>query len=142
MRKFLYISLILILIASTVAGSSSKNSMALVEEEWILETISDMSGEILVVGKGYIGYENFDGQKKDILATFKEDGTFKILGGSKSFQGEYNKDNNTNDTIVITMNFNTETTLAALGTREYSDGKEVKSLIFTFDNNTYSFINR
>src|SRR5699024_4046681 len=95
------------------------------------------------IGKAYNGYDDFSGQKKDILLTFNEDGTFEIVHSGENLQGEYNrnKEHSTTDAIAITMNFDNRTEIMAVyGIRQYQDDKELGSLIFTFDEKNYSFI--
>lgn len=128
-------------------GCTTKSLPTSVVGEWALETITNTSegknGEIISVGKAYNGYDDFNGQKKDALATFSEDGTFEVVGLEESLHGEYyiDKEFSTKDATSINMDIDNETKIiATYGIRQYQDGEEVDSLIFTRDKNTYSFI--
>ena len=101
------------------------------------------NGEVIVVGNVYNDYDDFNGQKKDVLAIFNEDGTFEITGLEESLHGEYyiDKEFSTKDAISINMNMDNESEIrGTYGIRKYQDDKEVDSLIFTLDEKTYSFM--
>ncbi|MCC5910027.1 MAG: hypothetical protein JJT76_06270 [Clostridiaceae bacterium] len=143
MRKLLCLSIAAILVMLNFVGCTTKSLPTSAVGQWSLEMISDTSGEILIVGKAYNGYNDFNGRKKDIKATFNEDGTFQIAGSEENLQGEYNSNekHRTADAIAINMYFDDGTkSMASLGIRQYRNDKEVNSLIFTVDNKIYSFI--
>lgn len=143
MKKAIFLSIILVIAILSFIGCTTKSLSTSVEGQWNLETISDTSGEILVIGKAYKEYDDFNGKKEEILAILNEDGTFEITGSEENLQGKYNKDKelSTTDAVAITMNFdNGAQIMAAYGIRQYQDGKEIESLIFTLDEKVYSFI--
>lgn len=143
MRKLLYLCIAVILFAVTLIGCTTKSLPTSVVGEWELETISDIDGNILVVGKGY-NDDDDDAirQKKDIMAIFNEDSTFEIIGDEENLQGEYNQDQelSTPEAMAINMALENGTEiLAVYGIRKYQDGSEINSLIFTLDEKIYSF---
>ena len=141
MKKLIFLSII-ITIMLTFIGCTTKSLPTAVEGQWDLETISNKSGEILMVGKGYNGYDDWSGQKEDIAFIFNEDNTFEITGPEENLQGKYNNDEelSTKDAIAITMNFaNGTEVMATYGIRQHQDGKEINSLIVTLDEKIYSF---
>lgn len=143
MRKVICLSITIAIVMIIFIGCTTKSLPTSVVGQWNLDTITNINGEILVVGKGYNDYDDFNGQKKDILATFSEDGTFEIEGSEERLQGDYyrNKEHSTADAIAINMNFNSGTKAEAVfGIRQYEDDKEVSSLLFTFNDKIYSFI--
>lgn len=143
MRKVICLSISIVVVIFIFIGCTTKPLSTSVVGQWVLETTTNINGEILVVGKGYNGYDDFNGQKKDILATFSEDGTFEIEGFKERLQGDYyrNKEHSTSDAIAINMNFNSGTKAeAVLGIRQYQEDKEVRSLMFTYGDKIYSFI--
>lgn len=73
MRKIICWSIAIAVVMLIFIGCTTKSLPISVVGQWNLETITDINGEILVVGKGYNGYDDFDGQKKDILATLSRD---------------------------------------------------------------------
>lgn len=142
MKRLIYLSIIVTVILM-LTGCTTQSLPTDVEGQWDLETISNESGEILSVGKGYNNYDDWGGHKEDIGITFNKDNTFEISGFEEKLLGKYNKDKklSTKDAIAITMNFdNNKKITATYGIRQYQDNKEVNSLIVTADDKIYSFI--
>lgn len=143
MKKLLTLCIVAILLAVSLIGCTTKSLPTSVVGEWELETISDIDGNILVVGNGYNKNED-DAirHKKDIMAIFNEDGTFEITGDGENLQGEYNQDQELSTTEAMAINMGLENgteILAVYGIRKYQDASEINSLIFTLDEKIYSF---
>ena len=147
MKKIICSSLIIVMLIFISVGCTTKSLPTSVDGEWALETVTNTSegknGEIIIVGKAYNGYDDFNGQKRDVLAMFNEDGIFEIVGLEENLHGEYyiDKELSTKDAISINMDIdNNSQIIATYGIRKYKDDEEVESLIFSLNENTYSFI--
>lgn len=141
-KRLVYLSMIITAIL-ILAGCTTQSLPKDVEGQWELESISNKSGEILSVGKAYINYDDWAGQKVDSEITFNKDNTFETKGFEKNLSGKYNiiQDLSTKDAAAINMNMDDETEIiATYGIRQYQDGEEADSLIFTLDKKIYSFI--
>ena len=82
-------------------------------------------------------------KKEDIEITFNKDNTFETKGFEKNLLGKYNinQDLSTKDATAIHMDMDDETEIiATYGIRQYQDGEEADSLIFTRSKKIYSFI--
>lgn len=142
MKRIIYLSMIITVIL-ILAGCTTQSLPKNVEGQWDLEAISNENGEILSVGKAYINYDDWAGQKEDIEITFNKDNTFETKGFEKNLLGKYNinQDLSTKDATAIHMAMDDETEIiATYGIRQYQDGEEADSLIFTRNKKIYSFI--
>ncbi|NBG86872.1 hypothetical protein [Isachenkonia alkalipeptolytica] len=142
MKRLIYLSIIATVILM-LTGCTTQSLPTNVEGQWDLETIFNESGEILSVGKAYNNYDDWGGQKEDIGIIFNKDNTFETKGFEKNLLGKYNKNQelSTKDAIAINMDIDNGTEIiATYGIRQYQDGEEVDSLIFTVDKKIYSFI--
>ena len=141
MKRFIYLGIITTVILM-ITGCTTQSLPTDVEGQWDLETISNESGETLSVGKAYNKNDDWDGQKRDIGIIFNKDNTFKTTGFEENLLGKYNKNQklSTKDAITININIdNGSEIIATYGIRQYQDGEEVESLIFTVDKKIYSF---
>ena len=141
MKRFIYLGIITTVILM-ITGCTTQSLPTDVEGQWDLETISNESGETLSVGKAYNNYDDWDGQKRDIRIIFNKDNTFETTGFEENLLGKYNKNQklSTKDAIAININIdNGSEIIATYGIRQYQDGEEVESLIFTVDKKIYSF---
>ena len=68
MKRIIYLSMIITVIL-ILAGCTTQSLPKDVEGQWDLEAISNENGEILSVGKAYINYDDWAGQKEDIEIT-------------------------------------------------------------------------
>jgi len=141
MKRFIYLGIITTVILM-ITGCTTQSLPTDVEGQWDLETISNESGETLSVGKAYNKNDDWDGQKRDIRIIFNKDNTFETTGFEENLLGKYNKNQklSTKDAITININIdNGSEIIATYGIRQYQDGEEVESLIFTVDKKIYSF---
>lgn len=142
MKRLIYLSTIVTVILM-LTGCTTQSLPTDVEGQWVLETISNKSGEILGVGKAYNNYDDWGRHKEDIGITFNKDNTFETTGFEESLLGKYNKNQelSTKDAIAINMEMDNGTEIiATYGIRQDKDGEEIDSLIFTVDKKIYSFI--
>jgi hypothetical protein len=83
MKRLIYLSMIITVILILV-GCTTQSLPKDVEGQWDLEAISNENGEILSVGKAYINYDDWTGQKEDIEITFNKGNTFETKGFEKN----------------------------------------------------------
>ncbi|HZK39549.1 MAG TPA: hypothetical protein VFD23_05300 [Clostridia bacterium] len=143
MKKIIGLSITAAVLILTLVGCTTKPVALSAVGQWDLETVSTIDGDHLAVGKAYNSFEGFQGQKKDLSISFREDGTFVMKGSEESLQGDYaeNKERTTIDALAIDMHFNSETKAEAVfGIRHYQEGEEQRTLLLTFDDAVYSFI--
>ena len=142
MKRLIYLSIIATVILM-LTGCTTQSLPTNVEGQWDLETIFNESGEILSVGKAYNNYDDWGKKKEDIRIVFNKDNTFETTGFEENLLGKYNKNQelSNKDAIAINMDIDNGTEIiATYGIRQYQDGEEVDSLIFTVDKKIYSFI--
>lgn len=143
MGKKLCFSFAVILLIVTFVGCKTNTLPEALRGTWSLEGISSGEDGILIAGKAFNSYDDFDGEKRNLQLVFQENGTFEMGDWKENLQGKYkgSKQPNTVNTKAIAMNFeNGSETTAVFGIREYEDGKEKKSLIFAMDGKIYTFI--
>lgn len=143
LKKLLYVGITIILMFVVLVACGKESPSIAIEGQWDLETISNIDGEILTAGKAYNQYDDLHGQKDPLVIEFDGGGDFQVKGGEKVLQGLYssNKELATSDSRAINMDFDDgRQAIATIGVREYHDGEEVGSLLFTLDEKVYSFI--
>ena len=137
------ICLNIMMILLILMGCQEKISPISLAGQWDLESITSIDEGLIAVGRASSKYHEFDGQQKDLIAIFSEEGTFTITGSEETMDGVYSDDDKRHslDTIPIKMRFDYGIeTLGVIGVRQYEDGKKVNSLTFTVDDKIYSFI--
>ena len=145
MKKLLSVGVAMMMLMLMMAGCSEGESSlpSCVVGQWELETVCDISGEILFVGEAYGSYDDYDGEKYAATAVFNEDGSFEITGLDTEMSGTAYKDSelSLDDSVAVDMAFDHGTEVTAVyGIREYIDGLEAESLLFTYEDRIYSFI--